>query len=445
MLQLISRRLATAFVGGRWNTEELVDRGAAALGQRWRWLSTLAKRLVVAFEQQPRPSTSAVEAFLLRDRGLQRACQRHEIRLAVMPAKRAEMVPATGTPASWIVPPLRTVGELAEWLEIDTAELDWFADRRGLESKLPEGPLRHYRYYWLSKRLAGTARLIEAPKWRLKTIQRRLLHGILDTIGPHDTACGFRRGSSIHRFVAPHAGRRLVLKIDLRDFFPSINRARITAVFRVAGYPEQVAQTLAALCTNAVPADVWRGFPGYGDQRDQWRHESLYCRPHLPQGAPTSPALANLCAYRLDCRLQGLAQVTGAQYSRYADDLLFSGGVEFERCVRRFYVQVCAIALDEGFRGNGRKTRIMRQGVRQQAAGIVLNRHPNLRRDEFDRLKAILYNCARHGAASQNRSEHADFRAHLLGRVTFAEAVNAARGRRLRQLFERIQWPPANL
>jgi hypothetical protein len=167
---------------------------------------------------------------------------------------------------------------------------------------------------------------------------------------------------------------------------------------------------------------------------------AFYFQPHLPQGAPTSPALANLCAYRLDCRLVGLAKSAGASYTRYADDLAFSGGAEFEKGVERFSVHVAAIAMEEGFRVHHRKTRIMRQGVRQHLAGMVVNRHLNVARSDFDRVKAILTNCVRLGCESQNRTGHPQFRLHLEGKVSFVEMVNPARGERLRTIFERIQW-----
>src|SRR6185437_9583766 len=129
---------------------------------------------------------------------------------------------------------------------------------------------------------------------------------------------------------------------------------------------------------------------------------ALYARPHLPQGAPTSPALANLCLYRADCRLAGLAKSAEAEYTRYADDLAFSGGDAFERCVERFSTHVAAILFEEGFSVHHRKTRIMRQGVRQHLAGLVSNRCMNVARSDFDRLKATLTNCVRLGPASQN-------------------------------------------
>ena len=165
-----------------------------------------------------------------------------------------------------------------------------------------------------------------------------------------------------------------------------------------------------------------------------------YRTPHLPQGAPTSPALANLCAYRLDCRLSSLAESVGAAYTRYADDLAFSGGEELERSARRFQVHVCRVALEEGFEVHTRKSRFMRQGICQQLVGVVVNAHPNVRRNEYDCLIAILYNCVRHGPAAQNRDGRPDFRGHLLGRVAHVTLLNPSHGGRLRALFEQIRW-----
>ncbi|MEO8426333.1 MAG: reverse transcriptase domain-containing protein [Verrucomicrobiota bacterium] len=170
------------------------------------------------------------------------------------------------------------------------------------------------------------------------------------------------------------------------------------------------------------------------------RMKLLYQRPHLPQGAPTSPALANLAAYRFDCRLAGLAKAAGAHYTRYADDLVFSGDNGFAAMIDRFYIQVCAIALEEGFEVHTRKTRIMRRSVAQRAVGLVLNSHLNVSRDSFDCLKAILHNCVVHGTNGQNRHGVANFKAHLAGRIAHVDMINPTRGKRLREEFERIDW-----
>src|SRR5262249_33083516 len=166
------------------------------------------------------------------------------------------------------------------------------------------------------------------------------LHELLDHIPPHEAAHGYRRGRSIASYAAPHAGRRIVLRFDLCDFFPAVRRARVHALFRTAAYPTPVARLLTGLCTNVVPADVLHAVPRTGNRSAPL----VYTAAHLAQGAPTSPALATLCAYRLDCRLAALARAADACYTRYADDLAFSGGVELERTARRVQVLVCRVA-----------------------------------------------------------------------------------------------------
>ncbi len=245
---------------------------------------------------------------------------------------------------------------------------------------------------------------------------------------------GFRRGRSIRDFVSPHAGRELVVRMDLEDFFPSIGSARVMRLFLTAGYPEQVARALVRLVTHAVPPEVLRERPL------AWAERGRLGTGHLPQGAPSSPALANLCAFRMDCRLSGLARTAGADYTRYADDLLFSGDVEFARQGRRFVTAAAAIVIEEGFRPNHRKTRLQRPGQRQEAAGLVLNAQPNIRRDEFDRLKAILTNCVRHGPASQNRDAHPEFEAHLQGKVAWVRSIHPKRGAKLQWILDRVVW-----
>ena len=349
------------------------------------------------------------------------------------------MGPAPGPPSAWAVPEITTTAALARRFELGPAELDGYADLQARGLRSPAGRLRHYDYRWVAKS-NGSARLIEAPRPRLKAIQRRLLDEILAHIPPHDAAHGFRAGRSVRTFAGPHVGRRAVLKLDLRDFFPSIPAARVAAIFRTAGYPEPVARALAGLCTNAVPADAWDHPDAPARGPETWRLRRLFRSPHLPQGAPTSPALANLCAFRLDARLAGLAASAGAEYTRYADDLAFSGGPDFARSIARFSVHAHAVALEEGFAINPRKTRVMRRGVRQRVAGVVVNERLNVTRSDYDALKATLHNCLVLGPAGQDRSGHPDFRAHLAGRVAHVAMLNPERGRRLREMLARVAW-----
>jgi hypothetical protein len=445
--QTIARSLAAAFLAGPWSRRSMVERAAQASGQRARWLSSLAGRVLTAFSGGPLDlDAEKLAKFISDDNAFSRRwisfCQSEHPRRKFWAT--STMQPAPGPPTAWQVPPLATLGALADWLELKPGELDWLYGRLERTRPASPGPLSHYTYRWLAK-AGGKARLLEMPKQRLKAIQRRLLHEILDRIPSHEAVHGYRRGRSVATYVAPHAGRRMVLHLDLRDFFPSVRAARVHALFATAGYPRAVARALTGLCTNVVPEEVLRLGPEFRSTPAHRQDEGgrLFFSPHLPQGAPTSPTLANLCAYRFDCRVAGLARSVGAQYTRYADDLAFSGDRDLERSARRFQVQVCTIALEEGFEVQTRKTRFMRQAIRQQIAGVVLNVHPNVRRSDYDTFKAILHNCSRHGPVSQNREGRDDFRAYLAGRIAFLQMISPGRGGRLREMFDRIAWTDA--
>lgn len=416
--------LARSILAGETTVDGIVARASVTLGRRWRWLYPLARRYVDFSAGRVRLRNRDVVQFLLDDRGFGRAWAKYSTELSVARwlTEASHMQPVAAA-EGWDLPVLESVGDLAGWMSLYPEELLWFADLKGLLSKTRQPRLKHYHYRVLTKR-SGALRLIEVPKPTLKELQRKILAGILNKIPAHPASHGFVRARSIKTYVGPHVGKRVVLKMDLEDFFPTITGARIQTLFRTFGYPEAVADLLGGICTNAVR--------GYGD---------LYARPHLPQGAPTSPLLANLCAYRVDCRLAGLARSAGAAYTRYADDLAFSGDGEFERRVERFSIHAAAILSEEGFEVNHRKTRIMRQGVRQRLAGLVANQRVNICRVDFDRLKAILTNCVRVGPASQNREGHPMFREHLAGRVGFVETINTAKGNRLRRIFDQIVWP----
>jgi hypothetical protein len=342
----------------------------------------------------------------------------------------------------WPVPEIASVGELATFLGVSDGELAWLADARGLERTVEDERLRHYRYGSL-RRPGSPARLIERPKRRLKDIQRRILHDILDRVPAHEASHGFTRGRSVRSHASEHVGRFVVISLDLRDFFASIAGNRIYGIFRTAGYPESVAYSLTALTTNVVPSGLWQALPRptAPDQIDA--HHRLgrqVATPHLPQGAPTSPALANLAAFRLDRRLSGLAASLEVSYSRYADDLTFSGPARLVRVANTLRRAVAEIARDEGFTVNDRKSMLATSAGQQRLCGIVVNDRLNAPRQEYEVLKAILHNSRVHGPASQNRAAHPDFRAHLLGRISWIGSLNPERGDKLHREFTGIIW-----
>ena len=410
------------------------------------WLARLVADVLAAFPRRPRAEAEdGPLSDLLREHPVFPRLARLAPRRALAPSRPAGEPPverplflARGVMrprAPFDVPALPTVPALADWLGVSLDDLDWFADR-GWLVRAPLGPLQHYALFGRRKR-DGSRRLVEAPKSGLKHLQRRILRGILDRAPPHPAAHGFCAGRSIVTFARPHARQALVVRLDLRDFFPSVGPGRVVAIFRALGYPRLVALALTRLVTTRTPEDALWGLDA--------GTVGLLRRRHLPQGAPTSPALANLAAYRLDARLAALARSAGGVYTRYADDLALSGPDDFARGAARLVQRVVAIAREEGFEVRRDKDRWMTRAARQRLCGLVVNERPRPSRADYDRLKAVLHRCA--GAAdpaalaAENRAGVPEHRAHLRGRVAWFEHTDPGRGARLRALFDRIAWP----
>jgi hypothetical protein len=432
--------LAGEWLAGEWTTQSMKASLKRAVLDRQLRLPGLAERVYAAFTIKPR--FNRLVKLLLADARLARAIGREidaKKKRPKSPSLRRPTMTVTPLRLAGIdLPKITTEAALAAWLDIDDQSLQWQADTTGRNRKHRAGPLRTYRYRWIPRR-QGMPRLLEIPKATLKAMQRMILAEILNPVPVHAAAHGFRAGRSIVSNAAIHCGQSTVLRFDLVDFFPSVSSSRVFRIFRTLGYPARVAKLLMGICTTRVPADVWDARPGARDGSDYLARERLTSR-HLPQGAPTSPALANLAAHRLDRRLGGLANSAGLNYSRYADDLTFSGGDDLARCRKRLETHIAVIAHEEGFTLNHRKTRMMRAGVSQQVTGIVVNVRPNIGRAEFDQIKAMLTNCIRHGPEAQNRDGHTNYRAHLAGKVAQIASIHAARGEKLRLLFRRISW-----
>ncbi|QQR43014.1 RNA-directed DNA polymerase [Myxococcus xanthus] len=437
--RVVAQALASAFLAGPWTLKGLVERGTEVVGGRAPWVSSLARSAMIFFPRPPHARMELLGDLLASRPAFMRGC--------TDPSARARIVRwITSEPRMarqpWPVPSLSTQAELAAWLGVTGAQLDWLADVPGIERTSSPGRWRRYRYTWIPKR-SGGERLLERPGLDLLLVQRKLLHGILDHIPPHDAAHGFVAGRSVLGFAEPHARQAVVVRVDIEDFFFAVRPARIWAVFRTAGYPDGVVSALAGLCTNRTPSAVVsqaRRPDSLADASARWRLARRLESRHLPQGAPTSPALANLAAYRLDVRLSALAEAMGARYTRYADDMAFSGGDALARRTHKLLRYVSQIVREEGFTPRTGKTRVMHRSTQQRLAGVVVNDHPSIRRVDYERLKAILHLCRTRGPASQNTEGHPDFRAHLLGRIAWVAHLHPARGAKLRATFDQIAW-----
>ncbi len=407
----------------------MVERGTTVIRARRKWLSVVVREVLEAYPRPPHDRPRELAAFIEQTETLHRVKARDR-RIPPAPTQMADRVRP-------LVPPINNETELAHLLELDVHALTWFADVKGLQRRAAPGPLHHYRYTWRPGR-NGRARLLEAPKPRLRQIQRTLLDEVLGPIPVHPAAHGFVPGRSALTAAQAHLNSPIVISLDLASFFSSLTADRVYAVFRAAGYPQPVAFQLTGLCTTRTPVNVLKQMP---PAENGFRLRGLLRQAHLPQGAPTSPALANLIVAGLDRRLSGYAQACGLVYTRYADDLTFSLPSPGRLDPNRIVDAVTGIVRDERLSVAPDKTRVQRNHQRQIVTGIVINQRPNLPRDEFDRLKALLHNAVQHGPESQNRGQEADFRAHLLGRIAWVEQLNPARAQRLRESFDRISWP----
>lgn len=441
----VALALARALLSGDADVDALYQRARRTLGRSWPWLRPLARGVRRDFGAG---LSAADHDDLVRWLRAFPPLRHAFAGGAPVPEVRGYFpwhpTMATSPLPGLTLPALATPGDLAHWLGLSQAELDWLADPAGWGSGARSDKLRHYDYRWLPKRSGGW-RLIEAPKPRLRAIQRRILREILDPIPSHPAAHGGVRGRSALSNARMHLGSPMVLRLDLADFFPNIPGARVHALFTTLGYPAETARYLTGLTTHCAPAGLWRSVPLEPESPPAQRQSSrLWAKRfqdrHLPQGAPTSPALANLCAYRLDLRLAGAAEASAARYTRYVDDLVFSCDYPSAAKARRLAQMAYGIIIEEGFLANTRKTRLMSQAGAQRVTGLTVNVLPNLDRRHFDRLKAILTNCLHNGPAAENRQGRPDFEAYLRGHVAWAEQVHAVRGAKLRALFDAIVW-----
>jgi len=267
-----------------------------------------------------------------------------------------------------------------------------------------------YVEFEIPKAKAGTRR-IAAPRGPLRRAQRKILDQILSKVPHHPAAHGFITGRSTVTNATPHRGAALVIKTDLSDFFPTVHYRRVAGIFTMLGYGESVAATLAALTTYR---------PKLPDGRVAWPGV-------LPQGAPTSPALANLACRRLDERLTKLAAKYGATYTRYADDITFSFPQMPTIAVGRFFWWVDSICQQEGFHEKPSKRKVLRSKTQQRVTGLVVNRDVHVPRADRRRFRAILHNCAKHGLDHEAKGRP-DFGSYLAGYAAYVKMVQPELG-----------------
>jgi RNA-directed DNA polymerase len=313
-------------------------------------------------------------------------------RRKVKPGARPKDVAKAGLPA------LSNVKDVLKLLDI--------ADEKALKRLFRAGTSSGSPYVEFEiEKANGKKRAIAAPRATLRKIQRTILRQMLDKVPLHDAAHGFVKGRSTVTNAKPHEKAALVVKLDLVDFFPTLHFRRVRGIFNQLGYSLVVSHVLAALCTyRPLLEDGLVAWPGV-----------------LPQGAPTSPALANIACRRMDSRLAALAKKSGARYTRYADDLTFSFDAE-PKTLGRFLWWVDQICQQEGFSENSRKRRILRKKTQQRVTGVVVNSGLFIPRRDRHRFRAILSNVKKNGLDAEARGKK-DFVAYLRGFAAYVKMV----------------------
>lgn len=266
-----------------------------------------------------------------------------------------------------------------------------------------------YREITIPKKKPNQFRTLSVPSRNLKLIQRWILDNILYCIECDDVVTGFIPLKSVTDNAMPHIGKKYIYKFDLKDFFPSITRKRVYYLFKKLGYSSDLSNALATLCSF---------------------------KDCLPQGAPTSPYIANILCSRLDSRINSFCKKNNFTYTRYADDITISGDeklVHYKHLFRK-------IINDSGFVFNDDKARLLRSGQRKLITGIVVNEKMTVPRSYVRDFKKELYYINRFGL--KNHIDHCGlpispsaYLKELIGKVNFIYMVDSELGEELRKIL----------
>lgn len=320
--------------------------------------------------------------------------------------------------------------ELAKAMNLSVGKLRFLSFSRNVSET------SHYINFNLPKKSGGFRR-ISAPMPALKAAQIWILENILNRVTVHENAHGFLAGRNIVSNAEKHVGAKVIVNLDLENFFPSINYKRVKGVFRSFGYSESVSTVFALVCTAPDTEEIELDGKTYfvaGGER------------HLPQGSPASPAISNIASRRLDKSLTKIAADHDFKYTRYADDLTFSSANK-DADVGKLLRQVRFVVEKQGFVVNENKTRILRKGRQQEVTGIVVNDKISIDRKTLRKFRAVLHQAETKGLDGLRWGNSLDLIAALKGYANFVLMVDKEKGhafqQQVRRIAEKYDWQPA--
>lgn len=293
-------------------------------------------------------------------------------------------------------------------------------------------------------------RNIHVPSHDLKKTQQWINRHILSHVSPHQCSMAFHKDSSIIEAVNAHVGAKWVIKVDVKNFFESINEISVYRVFRELGFNALVSFELARICTkkrSKLPS-IRKKWISTGRRKTISAYEQLL-QGFLPQGAPTSPMLSNLASLRLDQEIHKFCAQEGFIYTRYADDIVLSIHRDMKKneCSNIINKLYCVMASN-GLAPNKTKTIVLHPGARKVILGLMLTDKGVMLTKEFkSRLRQHLFFLNSENVGPVEHAQHKGFvsiiglRNHITGLLSFAKAVDKNFACKCQADFDRIVWP----
>lgn len=273
-------------------------------------------------------------------------------------------------------------GNVAYYLPFTRQQINYYCN--------PNHIFHRFKQFKIAKK-SGGERVISAPYNNTYMLLLTYLNEILKSCyTPSDFATGFVEQRSVVDNASRHIGQNYVLNIDLKDFFPSIEKKRVWGRLLVKPFQfsPQVANLFAGLCTMKVVSEM----------PDGTKNERFV----LPQGAPTSPLITNMICDNLDRSLGRLAKRFNLNYSRYADDITFSSMHYVYSKTGDFWKGLNRIVSDQGFTLNEKKTRLQKKGDRQEVTGLVVSNKINVTKEYVRNLRNLLFIWDKYGLQAAN-------------------------------------------
>lgn len=346
------------------------------------------------------------------------------------------------------LPPILTLRHLSYLSNVSYSDLRRFVSRE-------EDPYKVFRVRKRPQRNGRISfRVICVPQYSLSDVQQWITRHVLAHGRPHSASTAFAPGAKLIDAVGPHCGSRWLIKVDVRRFFESISEISVYNVFRRLGYQPLISFELARLCTRIAP-------PSWITRIQRWRRHKplnvgrISCYTvsrlgHLPQGASTSPMLANLVMHEADVELSTMAKSYGLTYTRYADDLTFStANAQFNRAVAGSVIKNVYRVLGRfGLEPNLAKTQVVPPRARKIVLGLLADTDvPRLSREFKNKMRMHLHYLEREDIGPVMHAQHRGFSAvaglrnHLLGLAAYASQIEPEYGADLKSRLMVLPWP----